>query len=120
VVGLGAVEVVALDHVHAHFAEHQQGLAVFHELGNGLLPHAVCNLDDGAHEYLVVAFQRQVADEHAVDLEDVGLQVLEVGERREPGAEIVQADRASGAAQRGDEARGIAHVGHRRSLGQLH
>ena len=86
---LGPVEVVALHHVHAHLAQHQQGAAVLHEFGHGLLAHAARHFDDRADEDLVVAFQRQVADEHAVDLEDVGLQVLEVGERREAGAEYV-------------------------------
>src|SRR6185312_9573060 len=76
--------------------------------------------DDGAHEHLVVAVVRQVADEQAVDLEHVDLEVLEVGERGEAAAEIVQAQGAAGVPQRVDEALGVAQVGNGGRLGQLH
>jgi hypothetical protein len=68
---------------------------------------------------LVVEVVRQVADEQAVYLDRVGLQVLEVGERGKPGAEIVEARAAPGLAQRLDETPRVVQVGNRGSFGEL-
>ena len=63
------------------------------------------------YKNLVVEIARQIADEKAVDLHRVGLQVLEIGERRKSRAEIIEAGTTAGLAQRlGQEADRI-HAG---------
>ena len=69
---------------------------------------------DAAHR---VAFE--LADEAAVDLDQVHRQVLEVTERGHAGAEIVQREAAAERAQALDEADDARHVAHRGGLGDL-
>ena len=62
---------------------------------------------------------RGALDELAVDLQERGRQVLEVGERAEAGAEVVDREAAAEVGQRLGEAARVLHVGDRRRLGDL-
>ena len=57
-----------------------------------LMPSALCELRDRAHNRHVVGVGLHVADEGPVDLEAIDGQLLEVGQGPEPGAEIIERD----------------------------
>ena len=87
----GHAEVVALGGAAAQGA---QALGLFLALdpfGDGHQTQGLGDLDDGLGQAgRVVIGQR--GDERAVDLEDVDRELLEVGQRRIPGAEVVDGD----------------------------
>jgi len=76
VIGSGHVQMITLHHVDAKGLEHQQGLGIFDKFGHSDFIHATRHVDDGFYKHLVVVIIRQVADKQAVDLENVGLEVL--------------------------------------------
>src|SRR4051794_23735371 len=90
-----ATRVVALREVDAEPAEHPQRRLVAHELRDGALAEAVRDLDYRLDGQLVGLGRRDLADEIAVDLQVVERQVLEVIERSETGAEVVECERAA-------------------------
>ena len=63
--------------------------------------------------------ERSAADELAVDLDDVERQVLEVGERAEAGAEVVEGEAAAELGEPLGEAARLLEVADRRRLGDL-
>src|SRR5688500_683347 len=88
--GDGPTEQVALHRVAAQFLQERQlqfGLDTF---GDDSYAETVreCNgrLDDGG----VVIVETETVGERAVDLEHVDREPFEVGERREPGTEVVE------------------------------
>jgi len=68
---------------------------------------------DRADHRVIDPVLRQVAHEHAVDLQQVGPERLDVGERRDAAAKIVERKRAADAAQRADQLVGLAEVADR-------
>src|SRR5262245_7045338 len=103
---------ITLDRVNAELFQHIERLLVLHAFRNGRLVQPLGDGHDRLHEELVVAVAGKVADEEPVDLDRVGLQVLEVGEGREARSEIVQAHAAAGLAQRLYEALRVVQVGY--------
>ncbi len=91
----GAAEVEALGHVDAVLAQHLGGRVVLDELGDRRLAEAAGDLDDRLHGELVGVVAGHVADEVAVDLDQVEGQVLEVVEGAEAGAVVVDRDLAA-------------------------
>ena len=89
------------------------------ELGDRALAHAAGELDDGADHEPVGGVGGAVADELAVDLDEVEGQVLEVVEGAEARAEVVQGEAAAELAELlGEAARG-GDVVDRGGLGDL-
>ena len=91
---------VTLGHVDPAFVEGTQHGHILDTLGNGFLAGGFGNRgqsgDDGAIEVVI----RQPLDQRAVDLQNIGLDLLEVGKGREAGAEIIDGDTASERTQR--------------------
>src|SRR5215813_5211882 len=112
-------EVVALQVLDALADEELGVLLRLHAFGHRL--HAVGRgeAQEVADEELVVDVARQVAHERAVDLDDVEGERLQVAERGEAGAEVVDRHAAAEVADGREEARGFVDVGQRRGLGDL-
>ena len=72
-----------------------------------------------AQEHLAFRAAGEIANERAVDLHGIDRQALQMAQRGDAGAEIVERDAAAGSAQRGDEARRFLDVVQRRGLGDL-
>ncbi len=72
-----------------------------------------------AQEHLVLGILREVSHERAVDLDGIDAQRLQMPQRGEAGAEIVERDAAAEIAKRADEAHGFLDVIERRGLGDL-
>ena len=95
--GLGAhrrADQIALHLVAAEAAQPQQLALGLDALGDHPQAEAVAEIDDRAHDHLVVQVVLEVLDEGLVDLQPLHRQPLDVGQRRVAGAEIVdrQAD----------------------------
>ena len=116
---LGPADRVTLRVVHAHRAqavELRLGLGL---LGDGPLVEHVRDVGDRAdHRHRQVRLL-QVAHEAAVDLEVIDVQVLQVAERAEPGAEVVEREAAAELAHARDEALRARAVAHHAGLGDL-
>ena len=91
----------------------------FDAFGHGLELHGARQLHDGAQHRLRAVVHDHVADEAAVDLEVRHGQRLQVRERTEAAAEIVEGDVAAQFTQPPDQRLGAHDVGHRRGLGHL-
>src|ERR1043165_1415148 len=74
---------------------------------------------DGTNHLAIDGIVQDLAHERAVDLEEVDREMLEVAERAQAGAEVVQRKTAPQLAQRLDEAVRLAEAGHGRGLGDL-
>src|SRR5690348_14954641 len=88
--GLGRAEVVALSQRDADLGELAGDLLVLDVLGDGLQPQAHADLLDRFDQRVVEVVLGHALDEEAVDLEAVHREVLEVVERGEAAAEIVE------------------------------
>ena len=97
---LGLAEVEALGEVDAHLAQQLERLAVVDELGDRALAQPAGDVDDRPHDQLVGPVVGRSRDELAVDLQQVERQVLEVVERGEAGAEVVERELAAELADR--------------------
>src|SRR4051794_19489881 len=86
---------VTLGEVDSVATEQTQCRVIAHELGDRLLSEPVRNLDDRFHGQLVSLRRGQLADEIAVDLQIVERQMLQVVERTEAGAEVVECECAA-------------------------
>ncbi len=62
---------------------------------------------------------QDLLDEAAVDLQEVDREVLQVAERRQAGAEVVEREAAAELLERVDEAVRLREAGDRRGLGDL-
>src|SRR5690606_8969376 len=87
---LRAIDAVALGVVDAELPEALQDLVVLHELRYGADAHDLTDAVDGIHHGPVDRIGDDVLHQTAVDLEIVHRQVLQVGERGDPGTEVVQ------------------------------
>jgi hypothetical protein len=79
-----------------------------HALGNHLEAQLVGHGDDGLGEGPVAPVGGQVLDEALVDLDDVDVELLQVGQGRIAGAEIVDGDLDAGGAE---VAQALGHLG---------
>src|SRR3954447_4477152 len=96
----GTSDVVPLGVVDAELAHRLQRVGVGHELRQGWRSQASGDGDDRLDDEPVGGVVAQAADELAVDLEQVEAEVLEVGERREARAEVVERQATAQATQR--------------------
>src|SRR5690606_35615742 len=80
---------IALHLITALITQERQLAVLLHPFGHYLQDHAVRHGDDGAHYGRVQATLIQLVDEGAVDLQAVDGDVLEIGQRRVTGTEIV-------------------------------
>src|SRR5947209_14170992 len=87
---LGTAEVVALAIVDPEIAQQLDGGGPSDKLRHGLCAKSTGDLDDGPDNQLIGGVVDQRPDELAIDLEVVELEVLQVIERRESGAEVVE------------------------------
>ena len=74
---------------------------------------------DGTHHLAIDGVVQDLAHEAAVDLEEVDREVLEITERGQAGAEVVEREAAAELAQRLDEAVRLAEARYRCGLGDL-
>ena len=121
---LRAREHVALRVVHADPAQVLQLRFGFRLLGHRALAEHVRDLGYRAHHRFRQAAAAvvdivEVADEAAVDLQVVDVEVAQVAERTEAGAEIVQREAATEVAHAADEAARAGHVADHAGLGDL-
>ena len=114
-----APHVIALHEVDAELAQQVLGLLVLDELGDGLLPEAGGRVHEALEDHPVGARGRALAHELAVDLEDVERQLLEVDERAEPGAEVVEREPAADLGERTGELTRLLEVADGGGLGDL-
>src|SRR4051794_15520882 len=91
----GAPEVIALRLVDAELAQERDRLRIAGLLGHRALAHAARDLHERLDDDAVAGVAGAVAHELAVDLEVVEREVLEVVERAEAGAEVVQGEAAA-------------------------
>ena len=87
--------VEALSVRDAELAQQRDRGGIADVLGDRLLPEAARDVDDGPDDETVGGRGAAFADELAVDLQDVEAHVLEVVERAEAGAEVVQREAAA-------------------------
>src|SRR5688572_25892263 len=92
---IGAAEIIALQVVDAGLHQERRIFADLHELGAGLESDGLGEAHQAADEQLVVDVDREVAHERAVDLDHVDGQRLQVAERGEASAEIVDRNAAA-------------------------
>src|ERR1700712_595627 len=76
-------------------------------------------MEDRPDDDAVVGVGGEIADEGAVDLELVAVEVLEVGERGIAGAEVVESEADAQLIDLADRLAGARRVGHRHLLGDL-
>ena len=79
----------------------------------------MAEVDDRAHDHLVLLVEQQVGDEAAVDLQLGHRQVTQVAQRRVPGAEVVHRQPHTGAVQPLDRLAGTRGVVQQGGLGDL-
>ena len=91
----------------------------FHLLGDGALAEHMGDVGDRAHDGLRQVGAFQPADEAAVDLDVVDVEVVEVAERAEPGAEIVEGEAAAQVAHLADETLRALAVAHDAGFGDF-
>ena len=108
--GAGLAEIIALQIIYAHLHQHFGGLAVFHELGDGLQSKSLSEIHQGFHEEPVLGIQSNILDENPVDFHHVDGQRLELAERSITGTEIVQRHRTAERLQAGDENRRASQI----------
>ena len=96
----------------------ERGLVADH-LGDGALAEAARDVDHGLDDELVGEVRDAAAHELAVDLEVVEGEVLEVVERGEGGAEVVEREAAAEPGESVRELLRARDVGHRGRLGDL-
>src|SRR4051794_5002885 len=109
---------MALAELGAELAEDVQAGLVLDPLGDDVEAERVAERDHAAHDGLLgpAAARRQAEDEGAVDLEHVDHAAPELGERGEPGPEVVEDDAHPEATEVGELR---ARVAERRGLREL-
>jgi hypothetical protein len=85
---LGSVQQESLRVIDTDLTNARQHFRSIHELGNCLDPHHPGHVDEAAHGGVVQRVVDHVADEAAVDLQQIDLEVLQVTERRSPGPKV--------------------------------
>src|SRR5260221_3122435 len=110
---------VALKEVDALLLEQRRLLGGLNPLGNGGQAKSAGEAEEMAQDDLIVGSVDEVAHERAVDLDDIEGERLEVAQRSEAGAEIVERDAAAEVAHRLNETRRFVEVAQRRRLRDL-
>src|SRR5829696_1982589 len=113
----GASEEVALTAVAAHRAEARQLQWRLQALGDDGDAERVPEVDDRLDDRRVLGVEAEPGDEAAIDLDRLDREPLEVRERRIPGAEVVDGQVKSEAAQVAQGDRRRLDVGQQRGLG---
>jgi hypothetical protein len=111
--------VEALAVVDAKACEDLDGPQVLDVLGDRALPHPVGDLHDRGDEDPVSFVLGTAADELAVHLQVIEWQVLEVVERAEAGAEVIERELASQLGEPLGEGGGVGEVRDGSRLGDL-
>ena len=104
------------------FAGGRGAVGALDPLGHHPQSERVAELDRRAHDGLVapvLTLGAEPGGEHPVDLELADGQVTQVGERREPRAEVVDRDHQAGVGQGPDDLLRPGQVGHDRALRYL-
>src|SRR5688572_2045261 len=110
---------VALGIIDAETAQYLDDLRVLGPLRNRLLAGQVPDLVDRADHLAVDRVVQHALDEAAVDLEEIDREMLQVAERREAGAEVVERELAAELLEGLDEAARLREVRDGRCLGDL-
>ena len=103
---------------HPHAASASDLGRTLDALGDGHEPEGVRDLHDGPHEQRSRPAE-DVAHERAVDLQQVDRELLQVGERRVAGAEVVDREPHAEVAQPAQADRRRGRVLHERAFGDL-
>src|SRR5206468_1490401 len=101
--------------VDADLPQDLQGGAVLDRLGDGADAHHLADLVDRLDQGPLHRAPHHVAHEGAVDLQEVDLQVLEVGEGGEPAAEVVEHEAEAELLEDPDEVGRLGQVADRKS-----
>ena len=109
----------ALRVVHAASPQSVHDVSIRDKFCHGFHPHALGDSDDRFDDELVFRIGAKASDEVAIDLEIVEREVLEVIERAESRAKIVQRKTAPSAPQLRRERLRVLDVANRRRFGQL-
>src|SRR5690242_16019489 len=112
-------DAIALRVIDTQRGEHLDDLGVLGEFGDGLLAGEMPDFVDRTHHLAVDGVVQDLAHERAVDLEEIDGEVLEVTERAQARAEVVEREAAAELAQRLDEAIGLREARHGGGLGDL-
>src|SRR6478672_1221483 len=112
-------QVEALPQQDADLHQLPRDLLGLHVLGDGLQPEAGADAVDRLHQRIVQVALGHALHEETVDLDAVHGEVLEVVERRQPAAEIVQQEAHAHGAQALDQRARALHVGDGGGLGDL-
>jgi hypothetical protein len=115
----GATEVEALHEVAAQLGEPLARLERLDALRRDLQRQVLAQADGGADDRGVVGVGGHAHDERLVDLQLVGGKLLELGQRGEPGPEVVDGDADAHGPQLLEHVAGPAEVGHDLRLGDL-
>jgi len=106
-------------HSRHETSEHVDDLDVFRELGDGLLAGQMTDLVDRAHHLAIDGVVQDLLHEAAVDLQKIHREMLQIAERGQAGAEIVERELAAELLQCLDETVGLREARDRRGLGDL-
>src|SRR6185295_2220908 len=104
---------------YADLLKGREDLVAFHRLGDRRDAEQLADLVDRFDQRALDRAFVDVAHEAAVDLQEIDVEVLEVRERRQAGAEIVEHKTAAARLQGADELLGAGEVRHRRGFGHL-
>src|SRR5580658_1563051 len=110
---------VTLNEVDTHAPRRIERTRVLDLLGDHLEVERARELDHRGHHRLVHGVAREIAHEGAVDLQEIHRQILEVRERADARAEIIQSELTTHAVQHADETPRVIEIGDHRVLGDL-
>jgi len=117
--GPGHADMETLRVVDAAIAEAIRHGLIRDEFGHGLLPHASRDLYERLDDELVRGIGAKATNEVAIDLEIVEGEMLQVIERAESGAKVIQREAAPATPQFSRKRLGVVDVADRRRFGQL-
>ena len=117
--GQRAAEVVALGAAAAQVDQRLQDALGLHALGDDVEAEVAGEVDRRADDHGVAVVVGHRGDEGAVDLDLVERQLLEVGERRLAGAEVVEREPDAERAQRREHLGHALRIAHHGGLGDL-
>src|SRR4051794_19845520 len=86
---------IALRVIDAEAAQHLDDLHALGELRDRLLAGEMADFVDRAHHLAIDRIVQDLLDEAAVDLQEIDREVLQVTERRQAGAEVVEREAAA-------------------------
>ncbi len=115
----GPAEQVALEQRAAGVVQRRELLGRLDALADDLEPELAGEREDAAHERGALGARRERRREAAVELDAVGGQLLQPGEGREAGAEVVEGDADAERAQRGELVADAREVDERAALDHL-